>query len=722
MARLFALTIHLHDHRFHGADEWPPAPARVFQALLAGVARGRQVPDDAARALVLLEGLSPPIIAAPSARRGRRVSMYVPNNDLDAVGGDLGRVDEVRTKKTVRPFLFEGPPKFLYAWELPDERGEELLQLADGLYQLGRGIDPGWALGEVIDDVDLATRLRSHRGTVHRPSPGDGSTELAVPTTNTFLSLVRRYEGNLARLRSSSDGRTDFVQAPKANFATVQYDGTPRFHLFELQCEAEPTRATPWTASRAASLIERVRDVAVDALSRALPEKVAAIERVLVGRKRDGADAGPIEQRIRLIPLPSIGHPHADQAIRRLLVQVPQGPLDERDILWALSGRTLFEPETGELSDTTLAAARSDEMVQRYCGSSQVWRSVTPLALGVAPRRRIEPTRQRDEAKSAAEREREERAARKGVAQALRHAGVNASVVRVHVQREPFDAHGTRAEHFACGTRFRKEVLWHVELGLDRAIQGPLVLGDGRFLGLGVMAPQPRSPIFAVNVERGVPAVAPTMLARALRRAVMARVQAVVGARREYELDPFFHGHSPDGSPLRTEESSHLAWSVDHEGSRLLIVPPHSLESRLPSRREVAHLELLERALADFSTLRAGRGGVLTVAAAPLSDTDRLCLASRVFRSITDYVVCRHAKRLSPDEAVACDVRRECARQHLPAPVAVRVEAVRGVAGQGVFARIQLTFRVALRGPLLLGKNRFLGGGLFEPVLRENRG
>src|SRR5690606_31177279 len=101
-----------------------------------------------------------------------------------------------------------------------------------------------------------------------------------------------------------------------------------------------------------------------------------------------------------------------------------------------------------------------------------------------------------------------------------------ASLVRVHVQREPFDHHGTRAERFAEGTRFAKEALWHVEFALDREIRGPLVLGDGRFLGLGVMAPQIERGAIPLEVEGGLPEdVDTTALARALRRAVMARVQ-----------------------------------------------------------------------------------------------------------------------------------------------------------------------------------------------------
>ncbi|MGH9581369.1 MAG: type I-G CRISPR-associated protein Csb2 [Bryobacteraceae bacterium] len=60
---------------------------------------------------------------------------------------------------------------------------------------------------------------------------------------------------------------------------------------------------------------------------------------------------------------------------------------------------------------------------------------------------------------------------------------------KVRVQREPFELNGERAEAFAKGTRFSKHWLWHVEAEFADKISGPLIIGDGRFLGLGLMAP-----------------------------------------------------------------------------------------------------------------------------------------------------------------------------------------------------------------------------------------
>lgn len=716
MARHFALTVHLHDQRYHGAIDWPPAPARVFQALVAGAARGRHLPEEAARALRLLEELPPPLIAAPAARLGQRLSLYVPNNDLDAVEGKPDRVDEVRAKKMVQPRLLESDAPFLYAWPIPDDRGDELPALANGLYQLGRGIDPAWAVGAMLDDEQLGARIRLHRGTVHRPTAGQGSNELAVPTTNSLTSILRRYDATLVRLRPGKDGITNFVQPPKAHFAMVRYDGTPTLHLFELRRESEPERSSPWASWRATALVEHVRDMAVDALSRALPDRKADIERVLVGRRPDGTNGGRIEERVRFIPLPSIGHGHADQSVRRIVVQVPPGPLVEADILWAVSGRSIFDLRTDVIEGTTLVAAESDPMVERYRSTSRRWRSVTPLALTAAKRRRIEPKRRREEAKSASERDSEERSAREAVGQALRHAGVDASLVRAHVQREPFHLHGARADRFAEGTRFAKETLWHVEIELDHQVQGPLVLGDGRFLGLGVMAPVSDAGlgVHAFHIVEGLGHFdRGSVLTRALRRAVMARVQRTRGAGAD--LPPFFTGHERHSRPERSDHVSHLTFAFDLPSSRLLVISPHWIERRAPDRYEVAHLRDLDHALDGFTELLAGAAGRLRLRADRFdAETDALFARAREWSTAMPYVVTRHPKKQSAIEALASDVRVQLRRFGLPE---ARVEAwgARGVAGLGLVGNVRLIFDEPVAGPIFLGKDRHFGSGMFRP-------
>ena len=127
-------------------------------------------------------------------------------------------------------------------------------------------------------------------------------------------------------------------------------------------------------------------------------------------------------------------------------------------------------------------------MGDRFSRDGRIFRSVTAVALSAAVRRRLGGD-EGSAVKSTGERLREETRAAGAVVQALRHAGVRARPTDIRVQREPFQRRGAMAERFAGGSRFSKHSLWHVELRFSYAVPGPIVIGNGRFCGLGVMVP-----------------------------------------------------------------------------------------------------------------------------------------------------------------------------------------------------------------------------------------
>jgi CRISPR-associated protein Csb2 len=727
MTQHLVLTIRLHDQRYHGTSEWPPAPARVFQALVAGVARGSSLPATATLALEWMESLPPPAIAAPRARRGTQVDIFVPNNDADAVGGDPARISEIRTKKTVRPYLLDNTEPLIYAWPLLSEaeHAVTVVEVADQLYQLGRGVDMAWAVGELIEDEALSARLAEHRGTLHRPGGGEGERSLPCPTAGSLESLLRRHEATLARLRVEGTGNARqvlFSQPPKPRFVQVAYESSGARTLYELRDRENDTKLWPWSLSRTVSLIERLRDSAAARLKDVFPDQAETVERILIGRKVDGSDAGPIEQRVRIVPLPSIGHEHVDRAIRRVMIDVPAAcPLRANDVQWAFTGLEPWDQTTGVLGPFMLTPADEHSMLVHYGSEhgARRWRSVTPAALPTqAMRRRIEPSRRREEAKGASERAAEEARAVDAVRAALRHAGVHASAVAVRVQREPFEARGTRAEAFGEGTRFAKERLWHVELELNEPVIGPLLLGDGRFLGLGLMAPvQARPGIFAFTID-GDPARADgDGLVRAMRRAVMSRAQAEVGAG---PLPRFFSGHEEGGASARSDKSNHIAIQWDPVRGRLLIIAPHLLDHGEPFT-ERHNLEVLGRALEGFTELRAGRTGLFRLTPCSLDEANEYLRHSRTWVSVRPYTVTRHRKASSTVAALTEDTLEECRRRGLPRPIVTVLDA-RGISGRGLEGKLRLDFEVAVEGPVVLGRTRYLGGGLFCPVTStENR-
>lgn len=721
MTRYLTIHVRVHEGRYHGDGDDLPSPFRLFQALVAGAGISGPIDQQTKEGLTWFEELpDAPVIASPRLARGQAVTMFMPNNDLDKFGGDVRNIAKTRgAQKVWRPRHFDAAVPWIYAWPFREdgECAERICALSETLYQLGRGVDMAWAWGEILDEAALEAKLSVYNGIIRRPSAGHGLV-LACPQKGSFGSLERRYRASRFR---TEGGQRVFVQQSKPSYRQVSYESPPVRHLFELRSSANSERRVPWPLEGASSLVVAAREAAHVRLGKELPGQIHEVERHLLGRKPDGSNALPAESRVRIVAIPSIGMHYADRAIRRLLVEVPAGcTVPNADIRWAFSGAELIDPDTGEGNHVFLSPSADDTMLQHYGigAEARVFRSVTPVVLSEqGKRRRIEPTRKLAEAKSGLERIAEISGARGAVVQALRHAGVSAPVESIRLQREPFEAAGSRVEPFAEGTRFEKERLWHVEVSFHEPVVGPLLLGDGRFLGLGLMAPVkdgvPGTHAFAItNGLAGQPE--PLEVARALRRAIMARVQATLGSRER--LSPFFSGHGEDGAPIQRSRSSHLSFAFEPDRRKLLILAPHVVERRAPTPEELDHLRTLDEALQGFSKLRAGHAGVFSLSPAAIGELDDSLLAcSRTWKTITPYVVTRHAKGGSPMEALAADVLAECRRLGLPY---ARVESskVRGVPGTGLTGNVTLLFRQTIAGPLLLGRTRYLGGGLLRPV------
>jgi CRISPR-associated protein Csb2 len=734
------LSVRLHDGRYHGRPEWPPAPARLFQALLAGAAAGDGLAEADRDALAWLEGLEPPAIAAPPSRLGQGFRSFVPNNDLDAVGGDPDRIAEIRAPKAIRPVLIDPEIPLLYLWRFPDTaeaglRAAAIVRLAAGLYQLGRGVDMAWAAAELLPEEAAADRLLAHRGPVYRPAAGTSDRSLAVPVPGSLASLIDRHGRMRSRLATAyrdAPTRKDparkiaigtrFSNPPRPRFRQAAYDAPPHRFLFDLLGEAATRRQ-----DRAVALTEQVRGAAAARLAAALPEKAALVQAVVVGSV-ESAEADKAA-RLRIVPLPSIGHRQADRAIRRVLVEVPPDcPLAAGDLRWAFAGLTLAaDARSGEV----LAEAADTAMLGHYGvgARAQLWRSVTPAALPVGDAARPPPRR------LGSERAAEESAAIGAVLQALRHAGIAARPAAVRVQREPFEAKGATTEAFAAGTRFPVHRLWHVELTLREPVAGPLLLGDGRYLGLGLMAPvpgdgrrsdaaadRPGRDVFAWSLpEEARPALAerPALL-RAFRRALM----SLASDPRSGAIPPLISGHEPDGGPAASGRHRHLflvALDGDGDGriDQLLAVAPWRAD-RSPGdpgpagdRERRRDRFLLRTTARRLTELRAGRLGRFALVPAP--PDPRLLSRAAVWESHTPYRPTRHAGRgKDPGAALLADAEAECLRRGLAAPTVEMLEPVPGPGGGS--ALLRLRFARAIGGPILLGRDSHAGGGLFLPA------
>ena len=720
MTASLLITVRFHEGRyfgqedcFNGTDGWPPSPARLFQALVAGAARGAKLVPEDERALKWLERLDPPRIAVPAIRRGRAVKLFVPNNDLDSVGGDPTRVSEIRVGKQWRPCYFDADEPVLYVWDFVSGSAEapRICAIAARLYQLGRGIDMAWASGQVLERNEAEALLESHPGSIRRPR---GPGETAVPLPGTLDSLVNRFQGKRTRLTTVGTGRKSrqlFVQPPKASFHRTGYDAPSRRLHFDLR--GPEGGFAPRPLASAAPLITGLRDAAADRLQESLPGESALFERLIIGR---GAGPADLAQRIRLIPIPSIGTLHTDPSIRRIMVEIPPDcPIRADDLKWAFAGLRPCDPRTGEAWPGSLVSTDDSQMATRFARPGHVFRSMTPVALSDAQRRRIGAYGE----KTADERSREEQRAAGVVVQALRHAGFRTRPSDIRAQRDPFQRRGVRAELFAEGSRFSKHALWHLQLRFREAIPGPLVIGDGRFSGLGLMEPVPhRTDVLAFNLdgERPVAIEDRSVLIRHLRRALMAIARDDAG-----QVGRLFSGHEPDGRSDSAGHHAHVFLAADgglnddDAITRLVVAAPWVVDGR--AKRQRGNQRLFEEVTRQIRELRAGRLGRFDhLVAVPVEDGDPLIGPASIWIGKTSYVATRNLRKSDdPAAAVKADVAVECVRRGLPTPTEIHVLGVSaGPRGGRPTAKLKLCFAVAVRGPILLGRNSHSGGGLFH--------
>ena len=730
MPQSLLIAVRFHEGRYHGQadrfgddDGWPPSPGRLFQALVAGAARGATLQAEDRRALEWLEELDPPRIAAPAVRRGQAVRRFVPNNDLDSVGGDPAHIGEIRVGKQWRPCFFDRKFRSCSCGASSRARRKRRVSapsrcgcISSGAESTSHGRPAGcWTRHEA------EAALASHPGALRTPG-GAGMT--ATPHPGTLASLAQRFHRNREKLATVGAGRKSrqlFTQPPKASFAHTGYDAPARRLHFELRTSERGF--APQALASAAPLLTGLRDAAAQRLQDAVPESAPLFEKLIIGR---GAGPRDLAQRVRLVPVPSVGTEHTDPSIRRIMVEVPaECPIRLDDLAWAFAGLPACDPQTGESWNGHLVSTDDARMAQRFARPAREFRSITPVALAGASRRRLEPA----DAKSADERSREERAAAGSVVQALRHAGIRARPTDIRVQREPFHRRGIRAEFFAAGSRFSKHALWHLQLRFSEMVPGPMVIGDGRFCGLGLMEPIPGATgssdvfVFRLHGREPIAVEARPALVRSLRRALMSLARDDSGA-----VGRLFSGHEPDGRADSAGHHAHVFLAADGDGgddgssiTRLIVAAPWAVDRRA-GRISGRQRRFFDDVVGRLTELKAGPLGRFDgLVAEPMSDGDPVLGPANLWTGATPYIATRNLrKRDDPASFVEADVRAECRRRGLPSLTEIEMLDVgSGPRGGRPSATLKLRFATAVRGPILLGRDSHVGGGLFRTVSNQ---
>lgn len=472
---IFLLSIRFLDDRYHGLTdngekpEWPPSPFRVFQALVAGNARGRELPDPIENALRWLESLAPPDIIAPQAQPGPVLLTYVLNNVSDSDPNS-------RAPKTMRPTLLNGDRLVQYAWKVDasqtyaTKHAETLTAAARHINALGWGIDLAIGHGEIVEHLPPPTESRVQ----YRPAPTAliGGQDLRVPRRDSLTSLKRTYADFLKRYESPGITK---LESAGAIFEPQRYVvGTVRPNVaFRLVSPDGDT--TSIRHQLIAPLVGMIRALANR------PYVVASLGQDVIDREIKGHPKESTSDRVSILPLPTIRRGPTDGRIRRVMLAQPYesdgalcdwlGRLFDGQELTALTDEDRFPPIFLE------RIARRDTVLRYYTGISRVWASATPVLLpGYDDRKDHRGDHQKRLAR-----------AEQLVRKALSQAGVN---VRAHLElsRVPYWTGSLHAREYVAREKLAHYPHWHVRLTFDRPWTGPLAIGAGRHSGFGVFA------------------------------------------------------------------------------------------------------------------------------------------------------------------------------------------------------------------------------------------
>jgi CRISPR-associated protein Csb2 len=459
--------------------------------------------------------------------------------------------------------------------------------------------------------------------------------------------------------------------------------------------------------------VETLRDRAAGRLLAHWPK--ADIDRCIFGYNAKEADKA---LRIRIIPLPSTGATSADQAIRRILVESPPDcPIACDDMAWAFSGLDLswaaeFD-KTDQSSGHILVKSADRKMLRQYGIESEtkmrVWRTVTPASLAIDQR----PGQIKSI--SGSERVINQQLLAHAVKQALRHAGVHTKAEIRKIQREPLDQQGLSADEFAYG-RFSGKSLFHLEIAFEQPLAGPILVGNGRYFGLGLMRPVEDMHedvlVLEISAKNRPKVTERSQFLTAVRRALLA-------CARDYQGAPsrLFSGHEVDGAPARSGQHDHVFLAADDSDGdgfldHLLLVAPWRADRTHHAQQEAP--AAFTQITAQLEFIRAGRLGVfqLTKSLHSLA-AERLLPLSQHWRSTTLYEPTRYPKSMADaQEKLQTDVLLECQRRGLPEPSVEIISITAGKRGR-YQAEARLSFAVAVAGPLMLGRESHKGGGLF---------
>ena len=502
--------------------EWPPHPARIFMALAAAhFETGEESTERAA--LEWLETLGPPAFNTPRADRREVVTHYVPVNDAslpDKVKNDA-KPESVNAGLSVLPQYRAKQPR-----TFPRVRLNE-----DCVYLLWPTVQPDALQQAAVDRLCAKVIRIGHSSSLVQmwveESPPDanwspaeaGGVRMRVFAQGTLDYLKVQF--NAENVDAYSDLKASIVSANGKAQSELKRELAERFG------DQEPVSRRPamglWqTYGQTDSLnhamhespvsgvfdnqlmIFTLQDGPVLGLESTWMLLTAVRDTILSrcdptpewinGHRPDGSPTQ--EAHLAVLPLAFVGHTHADGHLLGLALAFPKH-ISPRDRGKALR-RLLYDAEAqaapikitlGSLGDWTLAREQRPSPPwaltnETWTGPARTWATVTPIILDRHPK-----------ADYVKQRERWLKEVSDSIAESCRRQGLP-EPVNIDVDKTSWHRGAPRAVPGQGGFPLptikaretaRQQV--HAWLQFDQDIEGPLLLGAGRYRGYGLFKP-----------------------------------------------------------------------------------------------------------------------------------------------------------------------------------------------------------------------------------------
>jgi CRISPR-associated protein Csb2 len=437
-----------------GEPEWPPHPARLHAALVAAgwALGGDTFPDDARAALEWLERLREPALEYPSGVSHRTApGVYVPRNLTSAEVRDVlsamhtGRDPARQSGRVMRSFptSVPGDEPVWFLWDSDETRHSAALErLAREVQYLGSSRSP--VCCDVTDDTRTPTLGPTQSGGTH-------ALRVARPGLTEALIAARGTYPPPPMASFAAYGSLD-APGPQPTTEAGPFDSLV-VHALD--------RRFPLTILHAAVLTHAFREAV---LARAGDDAPAVLH---------GHGCNP---HVAFLALANVGHTHASGQLLGVAAAIPHraDPGERRGILDAVEAvKELHNVGVGgpwKLSPPSERNVRALEPA-RWIGPARRWQTVTPIILDRYPKRH------QPEALDAA------------IRATLRHALLPAPVA-IDCSPIPWQAAAVPAPAYT-GNGLPSGLRLHLDVTFAAPVRGPVLVGRGRYFGVGLFAPVP---------------------------------------------------------------------------------------------------------------------------------------------------------------------------------------------------------------------------------------